>query len=179
MASRSLGGGDYCSQLPFAFLGGLGGPSPRAGPSVCLEGERGGWAEAGSAGLFPRALSSPGLSTSASQHGWDSVGAMEDRGPPWASGSFAQRRSRACSCGPELLGAEERRESPFSARAPHGHHWKREDVFPKLLQSRACFSCTELHLILRMPPPLFFFFFPFPEPKNAVKLSVTGTSYQT
>lgn len=25
----------------------------------------------------------------------------------------------------------------------------------------------------------FFFFFPLPEPKNAVKLSVTGTSYQT
>lgn len=38
--------------------------------------------------------------------------------------------------------------------------------------------CPQQALVLGMPPPLHSFF-PLPEPKNAVKLSVTGTSYQT
>ena len=104
--------GDYCSPLPFATQLGRGEirRTESQGWTICVPGREArrpcrGCHPAG--GLFPRAPSSPGVSTAASRHGWDSVGAMEDRGAPWASGHFAKRRSTACSYGPELLWAEE------------------------------------------------------------------------
>lgn len=104
--------GDYCSPLAFGLGCGEIRTTASQGWTICVPG-RGmgrpcrGWACCPASGLFSRTPSSPGVSTTASWCGWDSVGAMEDRGAPWASGLSAKRRSWVCDYGPELLWVEE------------------------------------------------------------------------
>lgn len=167
MASRSRGiTAPHCHLPPPCALGRLGGPSPRAGPSVCLDGEWGGCTE-----WVPHAPFSPSVSTTVSHCGWDLVGAMEDREAPWASDC------RTCSHSPELLWAEECRSSPFSAWVSSQARLAEAGCFPQTPAEQSLLSCTVTPHF--KDASSFFFFFPFPEPKNAVKLSVTGTSYQT
>lgn len=132
MASRSRGiTAPHCHLPPRCTLGRLGGPSPRAGPSVCLDEEWGGCTE-----WVPHAPFSPSVSTTVSHCGWDLVGAMEDREAPWASDC------RTCSHSPELLWAEECRSSPFSAWVSSQARLAEAGCFPQTPAEQSLLSCT-------------------------------------